>query len=402
MALTRKDFIRNAIRCGIGVSLLPMGFKSGDLYGRLRLPGLSYSGKIVIIGAGTAGLFAGYLLKMLGIEFEILEASSKIGGRVQKLEGFADFPIDIGAEWIHTNPSILSTLLGNAHSGVDIDFIDYNPRDIKILRDDTLKNASFLKHFYREHKFKKTTWFDYLEEYIYPHVKDDIVFNAPVKIIEYKANQVLCHLESGQVYQSSKAIVTAPLSMIKSRKIQFAPEMPAAKLQALENVEMPVGLKVFVEFEHDFYPDVIVGNYEAMQEYDYYTTYYDAAFRKDTQQNIFGFFATGVGATPYAKLKSDELIAERLIDQLDALFDGQASQYYRKHFVQNWSKTPYIEGSYSHPMKRVSRTLKTLARPLGNEVFFAGEAYNLRGNYATVHGAAETAYDVIEQISKTL
>ncbi len=51
--------------------------------------------KVVIVGAGVAGLTAGYLLEQSGVEFEILEARSEYGGRVRKLEGFADFPIDI-------------------------------------------------------------------------------------------------------------------------------------------------------------------------------------------------------------------------------------------------------------------------------------------------------------------
>ena len=57
--------------------------------------------KIIVIGAGAAGLTAGHLLEQRGIEFEILEAAPIYGGRVRKLEGFADFPIDLGAEWIH-------------------------------------------------------------------------------------------------------------------------------------------------------------------------------------------------------------------------------------------------------------------------------------------------------------
>ena len=37
-------------------------------------------------------------------------------------------------------------------------------------------------------------------------------------------------------------------------------------------------------------------------------------------------------------------------------------------------------------------TRKNIAEPLGNKVFFAGEATNDNGHHATVHGAVETAY----------
>jgi hypothetical protein len=38
-----------------------------------------FSGKVIIIGAGAGGLSSGYLLQQLGIDFEILEASSAVG-----------------------------------------------------------------------------------------------------------------------------------------------------------------------------------------------------------------------------------------------------------------------------------------------------------------------------------
>lgn len=39
-------------------------------------------GKVGIVGAGAAGLYSGLLLQSLGVDYEILEAGSRIGGRV--------------------------------------------------------------------------------------------------------------------------------------------------------------------------------------------------------------------------------------------------------------------------------------------------------------------------------
>jgi len=70
----------------------------------------SFKGNVIIIGAGAAGMYAGYLLKQNGIEFKILEASSVYGGRLKKAENFANFPLDLGAEWIHVDPKILGEI----------------------------------------------------------------------------------------------------------------------------------------------------------------------------------------------------------------------------------------------------------------------------------------------------
>ncbi len=58
--------------------------------------------KVVIIGAGFAGLSAGYMLKQNGFDVTILEARNRIGGRVfsHKIDDNPDLVIELGAEWV--------------------------------------------------------------------------------------------------------------------------------------------------------------------------------------------------------------------------------------------------------------------------------------------------------------
>ncbi len=60
---------------------------------------------VVILGAGAAGLYAGWYLQERGFDVKILEASDRVGGRIRPLSGFADFDIELGAEEIHGNNS---------------------------------------------------------------------------------------------------------------------------------------------------------------------------------------------------------------------------------------------------------------------------------------------------------
>lgn len=55
----------------------------------------------IIIGAGIAGLSAGYHLKEAGHDVIILEARDRIGGRVWTSRNFVDIPVEFGAELIH-------------------------------------------------------------------------------------------------------------------------------------------------------------------------------------------------------------------------------------------------------------------------------------------------------------
>jgi monoamine oxidase len=64
----------------------------------------SFDAKIVVIGAGAAGLHTASLLLSQGISVQVLEASSDFGGRIAYFkEGLTDFPLELGADEIIGN-----------------------------------------------------------------------------------------------------------------------------------------------------------------------------------------------------------------------------------------------------------------------------------------------------------
>ena len=126
--MNRKEFVKTLSLFGIGATVLPSFLTSCqeevEFYPDFQV---NFSGKVIIVGAGTAGLLSGYILKRYNIDFEIIEASSIYGGRVKADENLSDVPIDIGAEWIHVNPSILARLLNDNTLSDNIEIINYTP-----------------------------------------------------------------------------------------------------------------------------------------------------------------------------------------------------------------------------------------------------------------------------------
>ena len=56
----------------------------------------------VIVGAGAAGLAAARVLRESGVEFAVLEARERIGGRIfTRHDSSLPVPIELGAEFVH-------------------------------------------------------------------------------------------------------------------------------------------------------------------------------------------------------------------------------------------------------------------------------------------------------------
>ncbi len=398
--MDRKTFLRQAAALGLGAGFFTT-LLSGCSKEYLTTLGdfdVNFDGKVLIIGAGAAGLTAGHLLRQYGVDFEILEASGNFGGRVKEISDFAEFPIDLGAEWIHTDPAVLSRLINDPQVNADVDLITYQPETISLWKDGELKRRNIFSHFYSEYKFKRTTWYSFFADYIVPNIADNIRYNSPVETIDYSGTGVTVRTNNGYVYTADKVLVTVPVSILQKGLIDFIPGLPTNKTDALDRIDFPDGIKVFISFAERFYPDLtyIGGLGDIVSGDD--KIFYDAAFRKDSPDHVLALFNVGESAAEYTSLGSDEAIINRVMEQLDEIFDGKASQHYQNHVIQNWSAEPYIQGSYSHHGSGMDDIISTLLEPLDGKVFFSGEALNEEGNTSTVHGAGESSFPVVKRM----
>ena len=354
--------------------------------------------KIIVIGAGAAGLTAGHLLEQRGIEFEILEAAPIYGGRVRKLEGFADFPIDLGAEWIHrwisAKPIAFTALL----NGSDIQFgtVQDKPQTVSTWNGKQLRRRNWIRFLPLpiDLKFTDATWFDAIERLVTPNLIERLHLNTAVAAVEYTSEMVVVTTDSGEQHVADRVLVTIPITMLQREAIRFEPPLPDYKQAEIHKEQMPGGLKVFIKFSKRFYPDLLMMGSPlrggALNE----CIYYNAAFGKNSTCNVLGFFAQGAKAGRYTSHSTDKDLFDFVRAELDEIFDGQASKYYIDHAIQDWTREPNIWGSYSQG----KASGKTLAEPVGGKVFFAGEAMNANGKTIAVHGACESAYSAVEKM----
>ena len=96
-------------------------------------------------------------------------------------------------------------------------------------------------------------------------------------------------------------------------------------------------------------------------------------------------------------MDDDEDVKEYVLAQLDEIFDGKASDTLLNFTVQNWSREPYIRGSYSHYNDEYRSLVNTLQSSIEGKVYFAGEAM-IVGDSSTVHGAGFSGIQAAEEI----
>ena len=377
---------------GLGVAFAPSLLTSCSKEEALNV---TFNGKVLIIGAGSAGMMAGYLLNQHGVDFEIIEATSIYGGRVAKLEGFADFPIDLGAEWLHTAPKIFGELVNDEDVQGTIDLISYQPESISNWNNGTLHQQNWATHFYGEYKFKSTTWYDFFEDFIVPSISSKMVFNAPVTDINYTGSQVQVTTLGGTTYQGDKVMVTVPTKILQQASINFNPTLSSERISAINKVNISPGIKVFIEFQEQFYPDLtVIGPLLNGDSFD--KLYFNGGFKKDTNTYLMTLFYVSDNANELTDL-SDADIFTTVMAELDNIFEGKASQYYIQHVIKNWSAEPYIQGAYTFGATNHAANIDIISPPINNKVYFAGESLQ-RNDWATVHGAGQSGREVATTI----
>lgn len=331
----------------------------------------SFSGKVIIIGAGAGGLSAGYLLQQQGIDFEILEASAMYGGRMKINTNFADFPIPLGAEWLETNTNIFQEIVNDAAVSVNVETISDTP----------------------DRKFVNSSWFGFFEEYIVPSISNKIVYNTIVQSIDYSGDQVAINTQNGQ-FIADKVIISVPLKILQDSAIDFVPNLPQDKLNAINDSTIWEGFKAFFEFSENFYDDEF--KFVITPSTDGEKIYYNAAFGQNTNKNIVGLLVVGKPALDFTSLSDDEL-RDFILYELDEIYANQATPNYIKHMSQNWDNEPFIKAGYLSD-NADWRNVKKLGESVANKIYFAGGAYTDGKDWVSVHAAAQSAKAAIKEI----
>ncbi len=197
-----------------------------------------------------------------------------------------------------------------------------------------------------------------------------------------------------------RLLVTLPLGVLQSRRVNIEPALPAWKQQSIDALEMGQVVVVPMLFADPFWRDQLPGPGGWAMPDDRGS--FSAPHPPDQGGTaIYGWFQ-GSAAQQLSDLGPEAGVAQVLAWLEDASGLRGLPQKLKWHRFQDWVRDPYSLGSYSFTRPGGYGQRHMLSRPLDETLFFAGEATAPPPHYQTVNGAYMSGKRVGREVAASL
>lgn len=401
---------------------------------------------VAIVGAGAAGLAAARVLIAAGQSVRVFEASDRKGGRARTSTSDFGIPFDIGCAWLHAadrNPFFpeaeaagftlyhhdmgvdhlfhgdkrasqaeiaamreaearLADLAG-AHSGADDELarlIDATPAlraaatfagPMDFGADaDEISIEEFRRAADLDPNYLTAEGFGTLVARFGAEVEVELA--TPVRAIDWSGQGVRVETDRGSV-RAAAAIVTVSTGVLAFEEIAFRPGLPEAHLEAI--FDLPMGLLTKLPLE-------IRGTRLGLRAFD------DLLIERHALHDIFflcfpfdcdlmvgfvgGDFAWEIEAAGAAAA------VDFATDRLAAIFGSDLRRSVGRSLMTNWGGERFVRGAYASARPGRLAARATLARPVADRIYFAGEALAPDGLTQTCGGARLSGEAVARQV----
>lgn len=391
---------------------------------------------VVVIGAGAAGVGAGRALAAAGSRFVILEARDRIGGRAWTVDAGCGFPIDLGCEWLHSADINPLVSLAREH-GVEVDehaavwstewnreklgparFADFRGvLDALFAAAESLAEAGGPDVALADLLPPDTPWRGPIEAICgwvtggrldqvsavdvgrsaetdrnwrlrggYGALIGKLAEGLPVKLstavtrVDWSGPAAAVETPAGKL-TARRVIVTLPSNLIASGAVDFAPALPAEKLQAAHDLPLGADLKLFLAVEGE--PFGPLRDRQIHTRFD----------RPESSHINLRPFGRPVAACYFGGDLARELeaagtaaMADFAEGELAFNFGEGVRGSFTAIAASAWLADPLAGGAYSYARPGAAEARGILAKPLDERLFFAGEATS-REFCASAHGA---------------
>ncbi|MEL6271406.1 MAG: NAD(P)/FAD-dependent oxidoreductase, partial [Chloroflexota bacterium] len=224
----------------------------------------------------------------------------------------------------------------------------------------------------------------------------DIRTGQVVTDVRWGGKTVTVATLNGTTYTAERVIVALPAGVLNAGSVTFDPPLPPERVRALGGLTMGPGMKIVYVFDEPILPEGIGALYSKHNPPMWWSPTFGHA---DAPQFAITAFATGDWAR-YLLRAGTEIIGTLGLSTLRKELDNVPDPV--QVHIENWTDDPFAGGVYSVVTPGSAHCRAEAAKPLGNRLFWAGEAVAPNGHAATVHGAyltgARAAHEVIASL----
>ena len=391
MSITRRTFLKQGA-LAIGASVLRVPLITASVAPK----------KIIIIGAGMAGLSAGYELTQAGHDVTILEARNRPGGRVQTLrEPFSDgLFAEAGAARIPDNhdltlkyvklfdvplepmyPSKLSSLIVDGQSKHEVS-IDGFTDGLAQFFGDEFRGPT------RYRKIKGGN--DNLPKAFAQRLGNRIHYDSPVVKIEQEAASArVTFLEKGsrQTIAADRILCAVPFSVL--RNVDLPSNFSERRLQVIETLEYASVSRVYLQAKKRSWEEKGLSGFAVTSDA---VEIWQPTWNQPGPRGILMTYNRPGQAEKIAAMKESERISSTLT-QLGQWFPG-LQENFERGATKCWIEDEWSRGAWAFVGPR---DFIAAASPEGR-IHFAGE--HLSPFFSWMQGALDSSARAVKQINE--
>ena len=398
MAISRRQFLRRS-----AIAVAAAGLNPSQLSGAVRTIVLSGPAKkVLILGAGMAGLVAAHELSKLGHDVTVLEARPRPGGRVHTLrEPFSDgLYAEAGAARIPDNhdlthkyvkefalplepfyPSRLNALRFDRGGREEVPIDGFTDAMTRNYGEELGGNPE------RWHKIKGGM--DLLPKAFAQQLGNKIHYGSPVVRIEQDEKQArVVFLDAGhkQTMTADNVLCTIPFSVLRDVDL---PALSAQKRDVIKNTRYDAVARVYLQTRNRIWEEKGLNGFAFTSGA---VEIWQPTWSQPGPRGILMTYARPGEAERITRLKENERVATTL-KQLDGMFSGVRESFERgatKCWLDDeWSRGAWAFVGFTNFLPAISRE---------GRIHFAGE--HLSPWFSWIQGALSSGLRAVKEIDE--